>query len=162
MKIYALAALLALPLLALVPQEASAQYRCCGEQPYSEPAPVRVYRVHTTAVIFDRNEWEAETDIRIKRDAVVHAQCRVGWCRILSGQFRNAFVLERCLEPFYSNYSEYDYDGYRDGGYRRPYTTYKRVYDSGDDRRYDSSYDRPSYDRPSYPRYRKPYPGYDD
>jgi hypothetical protein len=125
MKTYLLAALLALPLFGFWAPEASAGYRCCGgyNDDY-EPAPHRLYRVRETAVIFDQNDWDSVTEIRIKRGAVIRAQCRAGWCHILSGKFRHAYVLEHCLRPFYSHYSEYYQQDCGDC-YDRPYRRYR-------------------------------------
>ena len=153
MKTYVLAALLALPLFGFWTPEASAGHRCCGEyfDDY-EPAPHRLYRVRRTAVIFDRNDWDSATEIRIKRGAVIRAQCRVGWCRILSGKFRHAYVLERCLRPFYRHHSEY-YNNGCGACYRRPYRRYRRSY------RRRHHHHRHHHHRH---RHRSWYPGYDD
>ncbi len=117
MKTFALAALLALPALGLAPQDASARGYCCGERPWRSARPFIVDR---TAVIFDCDGWHCKTDIRIRPGRRVRSWCRNGWCKIVSGPFKNAWVLRRCL------IRDYPYDDY-DRPYRR-YRSPRRYY----------------------------------
>ena len=107
MKTYALAALLALPALGLASQEASARQYCCGERPQNRIS--QHYIVDRTAVVFDCDAWNCKTDIRIKAGRLIYARCNNGWCRIISGPFKNAFVLRECLNRHY--YRADDEDG---------------------------------------------------
>lgn len=106
MKTFALAALLALTALGFATQEASARdYNCCGDRPHRI---VHRYIVDETAVVFDCDGWDCKTDIRIRAGRLIHAWCRNGWCKVVSGSFKNAWVLRECLErPYYNGDDDY-------------------------------------------------------
>jgi hypothetical protein len=104
MKLFAFAALLALPLFAVAAPAAKADYyhkKCCGEgHGYNggEDAEVRYYYVKRPAVVFGCDGWHCKTGIKVKPHTNVKAICyETGWCRIKSHEFKNAWVLKECL-----------------------------------------------------------------
>ena len=118
MRLYAFAALLALPLLAIAAPGAKADYyhkKCCGEG-YNgghngyEPE-FRIYYVKRPAVVFGCDGYHCKTDIKLKAHTTIKAVCERGWCRIKSSEFKNAWVLEECLIA-----KDYGHEG-DEGGY---------------------------------------------
>jgi|SRR5687768_1545093 hypothetical protein len=102
MRLFAFAALLALPLFAIAAPAAKADYyKCCGaerhhggDNGYSE---FRIYDVQRPAVVFGCDGYHCKTSIKLKPYTTIKARCYKGWCRIKSHQFKNAWVLEECL-----------------------------------------------------------------
>ncbi len=109
MRLYALAALLALPLFGLASQSAKADYYCCGggHKPYD--FVTHKFYVATDAVVFGCDGYHCETNVRLRSDIEIKARCRNGWCEVRSFPFKNAWVLERCLKRL-----DYDHEGYPD------------------------------------------------
>ena len=103
MRPFAFAALLALPLLGLGAQSASADYYCCGGKRHNKP---HLYRVVKDSAIFDCDAHHCETKIRIEGGATIKAKCENGWCRIKDTPFAPVWILESCLERFYDKDEE--------------------------------------------------------
>jgi hypothetical protein len=99
MKKFALAALMALPVLGMTTQNASAGNYCCGNEPL---AVVKKYFVPESAVVYERDSRDAETRIRLKGGTWVYAKCRpYGWCELEPKLFDRAWVMEDCLVADY-------------------------------------------------------------
>lgn len=98
MKKYALAALLALPLLGFMAETVSAQNYCCGgPRPFSTE---RKYFVVKPAAIYDRQDRDFNTYAKLRAENYVFAKCHGnGWCQIEPRLYENAWVLEDNLEP---------------------------------------------------------------
>lgn len=101
MRLFAFAALLALPLFAFAAPAQADYYnkKCCGEgqNGHGEYPEFRVYYVKRPAVVFGCDGYHCKTGIKLKPQTTVKAVCERGWCRIKSHQFKNAWVLEECL-----------------------------------------------------------------
>jgi hypothetical protein len=124
MKLFAFAALLALPFLGLGAQSASADYYCCGGHQRAEYKIGYTYAIKNS-VIFDCDSHYCKTKIKIYEGTKVKVHCRNGWCNIKNFPFENVWVLEECLQPFgnegYGHGQEYggqgEYNGENDQGY---------------------------------------------
>jgi hypothetical protein len=135
MRLFAFAALLALPLLGFGAGSASADYYCCGQQKSYEHhgsghygrsshyEHTKLYYVNKHTAVFDCDAYHCETKIKIEKGATVEAHCRhYGWCEIKGGPFKHLWVVETCLEPHYGRDEGYGGgDDYGDEGndYRR-------------------------------------------
>lgn len=118
MKLFAFAALLALPLLGLGAPSASADYYCCGGRPHSEYKIGYTYTIKNS-VIFDCDSHYCHTKIKIYGGTKVKVHCRNGWCLIKSFPFENMWVLEECLQPFYGEgYGHGEHEGQGEEGYQ--------------------------------------------
>jgi hypothetical protein len=138
MRLFAFAALLALPLLGFGAQSASADYYCCGKG--QSEHTVRWGNAIKDSVIFDCDSYHCETKIKIYGGTKVKVYCQNGWCRIKNYPFKNMFVLEYCLNLYNDDYvhngqsDEYGgrddegEEGYQGGdrgeGYRGSYRRY--------------------------------------
>lgn len=100
MRLYAFAALLALPLLGLVSGAAKADYYCCGKNKgEGDEREVRYFRVIKKTAVFDCDAHHCETKIRLRPHTKIKAVCRpYGWCEIEPGRVENAWVPEHCLK----------------------------------------------------------------
>ena len=120
MRLFAFAALLALPLLGLGAQSASADYYCCGKEKY--PAEHKVYWTYVVkdAAVFDCDLYHCQTKIKVYGGTKVKVYCRNGWCHIKNFPFAHVWVLEECLKKSYDEgYREekgYENGGYENGG----------------------------------------------
>lgn len=129
MRLYALAALLALPLFGLASQSAKADYYCCGERDKPHGFVTHKFYVIKDAVVFGCDGYHCETNIRLQSDIKIKARCRNGWCEVRSFPFEDAWVLESCLKRL-----DYDHAGYPDESdlpYEPDYDArrgYKRAY----------------------------------
>jgi hypothetical protein len=119
MKLYAFAALLALPLLGLGAGGASADYYCCGKektQHYTQYA-----YLHTDAQVFGCDGYHCQTEVKVYSGTKVKVFCRNGWCQIKNFPFDNAWVLESCLKIEHHGYKKDDvYQGEEGEGYEEP------------------------------------------
>jgi hypothetical protein len=147
MRLFAFAALLALPLLGFGAQSASADYYCCGKRQTEHK--VRWGNVIKDSVIFDCDAYHCETKIKVYGGTKVKVYCQNGWCHIKNYPFKNMWVLEYCLNLYNDDYvhngqsDEYQGrgdddgdegyqggegykggEGYRGGGYRGEYRKY--------------------------------------
>jgi hypothetical protein len=123
MRLFAFAALLALPLFAVAAPAAKADYykpKCCGESDngsnsyYGYHAEFKHYYVKRPAVVFGCDGYHCQTGIKLKPETTVIAACDRGWCRVKSDHFKNAWVLEECLREFEGE--EGQDDGFNEGG----------------------------------------------
>ncbi len=116
MKLYAFAALLALPFFGLAAGTAKADYYCCGrgevDEAFQETHP---FIVEGDAVIFGCDGYHCETAIRILGGTHIDAGCRNGWCQIRSLPLREAWVLESCLRPV--GYGHHGHHGHHEVPY---------------------------------------------
>jgi hypothetical protein len=146
MRLFAFAALLALPLFAVAAPAAKADYykpKCCGESDngqnsyYGYHGEFKHYYVKRPAVVFGCDGYHCQTGIKLKPETTVKAACDRGWCRIKSHHFKNAWVLEECLKEFEdeggTEEGQAD-EGHHEGGY-------ERKYEGGYERRYESGYE---------------------
>jgi hypothetical protein len=101
MRLFAFAALLALPLLGLGAQSASADYYCCGKEKDEVEHKVGWTYVVKDSAIFDCDSHDCRTKIKIQGGTKVKVYCRNGWCHIKNFPFAHMWVLEECLKPFY-------------------------------------------------------------
>jgi hypothetical protein len=102
MKLYAFAALMALPLLGLGAQSASADYYCCGQQKHHYQHK-KLYYVVKDSTVFDCDAYHCETKIKVFGGSTIKADCRdYGWCEIKGLPFGKMWVVEACLKPAYS------------------------------------------------------------
>ena len=108
MRLFAFAALLALPLLGLGAQSASADYYCCGKEKDRVEHKVGWTYVTKNSAIFDCDSRDCQTKINVYEGTKVKVYCRNGWCHIKNFPFANVWVLEECVKPF-------DYNGNREG-----------------------------------------------
>jgi hypothetical protein len=112
MRLFAFAALLALPLLGLGAQSASADYYCCGKGRYGSEHTVRWAYVVKDSVIFDCDSYHCQTKIKVRGGTQVKVYCRNGWCHIKNYSFKHMWVLEHCLNLIYKE----GHEGREDGG----------------------------------------------
>jgi hypothetical protein len=134
MRLFAFAALLALPLLGFGAQSASADYYCCGGNRGETEHKVRWGHVIRKSVVFDCDAYHCETKIKVYGGTKVKVYCQNGWCHIKNFPFKNMWVLEYCLNLYNDDYvhsgpsEEYQDredegdeggEGYRPGPYRR-------------------------------------------
>lgn len=145
MRLFAFAALLALPLLGFGAQSASADYYCCGKG--QSEHKVRWGHVIKKSVIFDCDAYHCETKIKVYGGTKVKVYCQNGWCHIKNFPFKNMWVLEYCLNLYNDDYVHNgadDYqgrddegdegeggergEGYRGEGYREGYRGEYRKY----------------------------------
>jgi hypothetical protein len=130
MRLLAFAALLAIPLLGLGAQGASADYYCCGKGKEYPRYYTKVYYVHQNTAVFDCDAWHCETKIKLLAGSHVKAKCRdYGWCEIIGSvaggecrhrwcegrgaikvRFANMWVPENCLKSYDDEYGK-DNDG---------------------------------------------------
>ena len=96
MRLFAFAALLALPLLGLGTQSASADYYCCGQGRGEQE--LQYFYVHTNSVVFDCDAYYCKTKIKVYGGTKFKAECRNGWCNIKDYPFADMWVLESCLK----------------------------------------------------------------
>jgi len=127
MKLFTFAALLALPLLGLGAQNASADYYCCGKGRGDQEA--QYYYVIKNSVIFDCDAHHCETKIKVHGGTKIKAECNNGWCKIKGFPFSPMWVLENCLKQTggYDNGQNGDEGGY-EGGEGEARQSYKRRY----------------------------------
>jgi hypothetical protein len=116
MKLFAFAALMALPLLGAGTQSASADYYCCGKG-YHEEHHAEHFTVISDAVVFECDSYHCETKIKIFGGTEVKAYCRNGWCEIKNFPFAHVWVLESCLKPHYYERRREGYEGGEEGAY---------------------------------------------
>jgi hypothetical protein len=121
MRLFAFAALLALPLLGLGAQSASADYYCCGKE-RREPEAQHYYVVKNS-VIFDCDGYHCETKIKVHGGAKIKAECNNGWCEIKESRFSRMWVLESCLKPIGDDERDGEDNG-DDGEARQSYKRY--------------------------------------
>jgi hypothetical protein len=114
MRLFAFAALLALPLLVLGAQSASADYYCCGKEQGEHK--VRWGYVIRDSVIFDSDSYHCETKIKVHGGTKVKVYCKNGWCHIKNFPFKNMWVLEYCLKLIHKEDGEGGDEGSEDGG----------------------------------------------
>ena len=135
MRLFAFAALLALPLLGLGAQSASADSYCCGKGRYGSEHTVRWTYLTKDATVFDCDAYFCETKIKVYSGTKVKVYCRNGWCHIKNFPFANVWVLEECLSRSYDKGYRQDngydlgsyengngdkgYEGENGGGYKR-------------------------------------------
>ena len=123
MRLFAFAALLALPLAGLVASAAKADDYCCRGSGYPHDEFVtKAYYVYKHATLFGCDGYHCETNIRLDADLHIKARCRNGWCEIRSLPLKDAWVLESCLKHGYGG----------DNGYRK-YPKYGHGDDNGHD-----------------------------
>ena len=113
MRLFAFAALLALPLLALGAQSASADYYCCGKR---DEHKVRWGYVVKDSVIFDCDSYDCQTKIKVRGGTKVKVYCKNGWCHIKNFPFKHMWVLEHCLNLIHKEDNEGGDEGREDGG----------------------------------------------
>lgn len=108
MRLYAFAALLALPLLGLISGAAKADYYCCGKNNGNEDErEVRYFRVVKKTAVFDCDAHHCETKIRLRPYTKIKAECRsYGWCQIEPGRVDSAWVPEHCLKEIGGHHKE--------------------------------------------------------
>lgn len=99
MRLFAFAALLAIPFLAIAAPAAKADYYCCGNENGKQSFVKEDFHVIKEAVVFGCDGYHCETAIRLLRDVKVEAKCRNGWCKLVTFPLENAWVLESCLKP---------------------------------------------------------------
>ncbi|WP_088347862.1 MULTISPECIES: hypothetical protein [Rhodomicrobium] len=98
MRLYAFAALLALPLLGSGSGAAKADYYCCGRDKGDE-REIRYFLVVKKTAVFDCDAHHCETKIRLRPDTKIKAKCtEYGWCKIEPRRLDNAWVPENCLK----------------------------------------------------------------
>ncbi len=119
MRLYAFAALLALPFLGLEAGTANANYYCCG-QGFDDFGHTRSFYVPQDAVLFSCDGYFCRTGITLNGGTYINAGCRNGWCEIRSLPLRNAWVLRNCLRSNgyvpYGNDNGNDNDNDNGGG----------------------------------------------
>ena len=96
MRLFAFAALMALPLLGLGAQSASADYYCCGKGRGEQES--QYYYVTKNSVIFDCDAHHCETKIKVYGGTKIKAECNNGWCKVKDTPFSPMWVLESCLK----------------------------------------------------------------
>jgi len=104
MRLFAFAALLALPLLGFGAQSASADYYCCGGKRGEIEQKVRWGHVIRNSVVFDCDAYHCETKIKVYGGTKVKVYCQNGWCKIKNFPFKNLWVLESCLNLYNDDY----------------------------------------------------------
>ena len=114
MRLFAFAALLALPLLALGAQSASADYYCCGKG--QDEHKVRWGYVTKDSAIFDCDSYDCQTKIKVRGGTKVKVYCKNGWCHIKNFSFKHIWVLEHCLKLIHKEGHEGGDEGREDGG----------------------------------------------
>jgi hypothetical protein len=120
MRLFAFAALLALPLLGLGAQSASADYYCCGRNNNGDEHHIRWTYVVKDAAVFDCDSYDCQTKIKVYDGTKVKVYCRNGWCHIKNFPFANVWVLEECLKRSDEEGNrEENGDDDENGGYRR-------------------------------------------
>jgi hypothetical protein len=124
MKLFAFAALLALPLLGLGAQGASADYYCCGKGRGEQEA--QHYYVVKNSVIFDCDAHHCETKIKVYGGTKIKAECNNGWCSIKDFPFAHMWVLESCLKQIGDDNEQGGEDGGDEGGEGEARQSYKR------------------------------------
>lgn len=124
MKFFAFAALLALPLLGLGAQSASADYYCCGKE-RREPEAQHYY-VIKNSVIFDCDGYHCETKIKVHGGEKIKAECDKGWCEIKGSRFSRMWVLESCLKQIGGDDEQGGEDNGDEGEARQSYRRYHR------------------------------------
>jgi len=121
MRLFAVVALLALPILGLGSQAAKADYYCCGQNRNNdEHSRYGEFIVIKKSVIFGCDAYHCETRVKLRPDVKVSAKCRNGWCRIKSSRFQNAWVLEHCLKPVEDEQEEGE--GYKHKPWKQRYS----------------------------------------
>lgn len=115
MRLFAFAALLALPFLGLGAQSASADYYCCGKERDRPEHKVGWTYVVTDSVVFDCDSHDCRTKIKVYGGTKVKVYCRNGWCHIKNFPFAHMWVLEECLKPFGDD-GDRDRDGDNEDG----------------------------------------------
>lgn len=135
MRLFAFAALLALPLLGFGAGSASADYYCCGKEHYPKPY-AKVYYVPQDTAVFDCDAHHCETKIKLLAGSHIKAKCRYyGWCEVIGSvqskghygkdgtsiRLANFWVPEYCLKSYGYGDEPYrggeEYQGEGEGGY---------------------------------------------
>jgi hypothetical protein len=137
MRLYAFAALLALPLLGLISGAAKADYYCCGKNKGDgDEREVRYFLVVKKTAVFDCDAHHCETKTRLRPHTKIKAECRsYGWCKIEPDRVDSAWVPEHCLKEIGGHQKEEDYsegeaegEGYAEQDHvkydRRPWRKY--------------------------------------
>jgi hypothetical protein len=124
MRLFAFAALLALPLLGLGAQSASADYYSCGNNNNGDEHQVRWTHVVKDSAVFDCDSYDCQTKIKVYGGTKVKVYCRNGWCHIKNFPFANIWVLEECLKKSYGE-GNHEENG-EEGGYEENGGGYKR------------------------------------